>query len=70
MFNNYLKIALRNIIKHKAVSFINVLGLAIGMALCILILVYVQDELGYDSFYENADRIYRVAEKEDHNGKI
>jgi putative ABC transport system permease protein len=60
MFKNYLKIALRNIKRHKGYSFINVTGLAIGMAMCILILLYVQNELGYDSFHEFKDRIYRI----------
>ena len=61
MLKNYLKTAIRNISKYKAFSFINLLGLAIGMACCILILLYVQDELSYDRFHENADRIYRVS---------
>ena len=60
MFRNYLKIALRNIKRHKGYSFINIVGLAIGMACCILILLWVQDELSYDRFHENADDIYRV----------
>jgi putative ABC transport system permease protein len=63
MFNNYLKIALRNIFKHKGYSLINIIGLAIGMACCLLILLYVQDELSYDHYHENADRIYRVIEE-------
>lgn len=63
MFNNYLKIALRNIFKHKGYSLINIVGLAIGMACCLLILLYVQDELSYDRYHENADRIYRVIEE-------
>jgi len=61
MFKNYLKIAARNLLKHKAYSLINVLGLAIGMACCILILLYVQHELSYDRHHRNAERIYRVA---------
>jgi len=61
MFKNYLKIAARNLLKHKAYSTINVLGLAIGMACCILILLYVQHELSYDRHHQNAERIYRVA---------
>jgi len=61
MFKNYLKIAARNLLKHKAYSLINVLGLAIGMACCILILLYVQNELSYDRHHQNAERIYRVA---------
>ncbi len=60
MFKNYLKIALRNLIKYKGYSFINIVGLAIGMACCILILLYVQDELSYDRYHQNADRIFRV----------
>ncbi len=60
MFKNYLKVALRNIKKYKAYSFINMAGLAIGMACCILILLWVQDELSFDRFHENADEIYRV----------
>ncbi len=61
MLKNYLKIAARNLLKHKAYSLINVLGLAIGMACCILILLYVQNELSYDRHHEKAGRIYRVA---------
>jgi putative ABC transport system permease protein len=62
MFNNYLKIAFRNLKKHLGYSLINVAGLAIGMA-CILILLFVFDELSYDKFHENHDRIYRVTRK-------
>jgi ABC-type antimicrobial peptide transport system permease subunit len=60
MLRNYLKIALRNVRRHKGYSFINIAGLAIGMACCILILLWVQDELSYDRFHENAGDIYRV----------
>ena len=60
MFRNYLKIALRNIKRHAGYSLINVVGLAIGMSCCILILLWVQDELSYDRYHENANRIYRV----------
>jgi len=60
MFLNYLKTAWRNIRKQKGYSVINLSGLAIGMACCLLILLYVQDELSYDRYHENADRIYRV----------
>ena len=58
MFNNYLKIALRNIRKQKGYAFINIAGLAIGMACCILIVLYIQFELSFDKFHEKADRIY------------
>ena len=60
MIRNYFKIAVRNLLRHKAYSFINVLGLAIGIACCLLIMLYVVDELSYDRFNKNADRIYRV----------
>jgi len=61
MFANYIKVALRNIVKHKGYSFINIAGLAVGMACCILILLWVRHELSYDRFHANADRIYRLA---------
>ena len=60
MLKNYLKIALRNLLRHKGYSLINILGLAVGMASCILILLYVHDELSYDKYHEEADQIYRV----------
>ena len=60
MFYNYLKITLRNIKKHKAYSFINIFGLAVGIACCLLILLWVDDELSYDKFNEKSDRLYRV----------
>jgi putative ABC transport system permease protein len=63
MLKNYLKIAFRNIKKHTGYSLINVAGLAIGMACCILILLFVFDELSYDKFHQNHDRIYRVTRK-------
>ncbi|MGB6867483.1 MAG: ABC transporter permease [Candidatus Aminicenantaceae bacterium] len=60
MIKNYIKIALRNLSRHKGYSFINIAGLAIGMTCCILILLWVQDELSFDRFHKNADSIYRV----------
>ena len=60
MFKNYLKIALRNIRRHKGYSFLNVVGLAIGMACCILIFLYVRGELSFDRCHENSDQIYRL----------
>ncbi len=60
MLKNYFKIAYRNIIRHKAYAFINLSGLAIGMASSILILLWVQNELSYDKFNTNAKQIYRV----------
>ena len=65
MIKNYLTVAVRNIARNKTFSAINILGLAIGMACCILILLYVQDELSYDQHHEHAHRIYRVATEAD-----
>ncbi len=61
MVANYLKVAVRNLMRNKVFSAINILGLAIGMACCLLILLYVQDELSYDRHHRNADRIFRLA---------
>lgn len=63
MFKNYIKIGVRNILKHKGYSLLNVVGLSIGMACCLLILLYVQDELSFDRYHEKADRIFRVIEE-------
>ena len=60
MFGNYLKSAFRNITKHKGFSFINISGLAVGMACCILILLFVHYEFSFDKFHKNSDGIYRV----------
>lgn len=60
MFNHYLKIALRNILKYKTYSCINVFGLALGVACCVLVFLFVQNELSYDRFHENGAQIYRV----------
>jgi putative ABC transport system permease protein len=61
MFRNYLKIAFRNLQRQKAFTSINVVGLAIGLATCVLITLYIQDELSYDRYNQKADRIVRVA---------
>ncbi|MFT3705406.1 MAG: ABC transporter permease [Agriterribacter sp.] len=60
MFKNYFKIAWRNIRKNKLYSFVNIAGLTIGIASCLLIGIYVWQELTYDSFHKNADRIARL----------
>lgn len=61
MIRNYLKIAFRNLAKHKMFSFINVMGLSAGMAACFLIALYVHFKMTYDAFNTKADRIYRVS---------
>jgi putative ABC transport system permease protein len=60
MLKNYLKVAFRNIIRHKGYSFINVTGLALGMGCCLIIMLWVMDELSFDRFHENANQIYRI----------
>ncbi|WPP48462.1 ABC transporter permease [Catalinimonas niigatensis] len=66
MIRNYLKIAFRNLANHKLYTALNILGLSIGVASCLLILLYVYHELSYDTFHTKAERIYRVGL----NGKI
>lgn len=70
MLKNYFKIAWRNIKRHKAYSGINILGLAIGIAACLLILQYVAFELSYENFHDKKDRIYRVRQDRYDNGKL
>src|SRR5450755_2467283 len=68
MIQNYFKIAWRNLLKNKAFSFINILGLSIGISVCFIIMLFVQDELSYDRFNKNADRIVRINFKASING--
>ncbi|MFZ5517561.1 MAG: ABC transporter permease [Candidatus Zhuqueibacterota bacterium] len=70
MFKNYLTIALRNIKRYKGYSFLNVIGLAIGMAVCTLILLWVQDELSWDRFHKNNDHIFRVISEDRSGGNL
>ncbi len=60
MLQNYLRIAIRNLTKHKGFSFINIFGLALGTACCLYILLYISDEYSYDEHHADADRIYRI----------
>jgi putative ABC transport system permease protein len=62
MFFNYLKITIRNIKRHKVLSFINIAGLGIGLAVSLFIFLWVQDELSYDKFHKNYKDLYRVVE--------
>ena len=70
MFKSYLKTAVRSIVKHKTFSAINVLGLAIGIAACLLILQYVRFEKSYDNYHPLGDRIYRVQQNRYEEGKL
>ncbi len=70
MIKNYLKIAWRNLIKNKASSFINIGGLAVGMAVAMLISLWIWDELSFNKYHENYDRIAQVWQHETFNGTV
>jgi putative ABC transport system permease protein len=70
MFKNYFKVAFRSLLRHKGHSFISITCLSLGIAACLLILLWVQDELSYDRYHENTDRIYRVVYQLEVDGKI
>ena len=70
MLRNYFVLAIRNLKKRKLYSFINIFGLAIGVAVCLVILKYVDFELSYDSFHKDADNIYRTLSTDYRNGEI
>ncbi|MEO9022706.1 MAG: ABC transporter permease, partial [Ginsengibacter sp.] len=68
MFKSYFKIALRNLVKNKTFSFLNIAGLSVGISTCFIIMLFVQHELSFDRFNKNADRIVRVVFKANING--
>ena len=68
MIFSYIRTAFRNLRKYKGYSFINIAGLAVGIACCILIILWVRDELSYDGFHGKADRLYRIVESQTYTG--
>ena len=60
MFKNYLKVAFRNIFKNKFYSFLNILGLSIGITAAVLIIIYIQDELNFDNFHPQVEEKYVI----------
>jgi putative ABC transport system permease protein len=71
MIKNYIKIAFRNLWRSKTFSFINIAGLSVGLACCMLIVLYTKDEVSYDRFHTNSSNIFRiVADEYDPNTKI
>ncbi|RQW78594.1 MAG: hypothetical protein EHM79_21360, partial [Geobacter sp.] len=69
MIKNFFRIACRNLLKNRSFAFINIFGLAIGLAASLLILLWVQDELSYDRFNTNFENIYRVEEDQFYSGE-
>lgn len=70
MLKNYLTIAFRHLMRNKIYSAINILGLAVGIACCLVILLYVNDELSYDTFHKDGDQIYRMALNRKYPGRV
>jgi len=66
MFKNYFKSAVRNLKNNRTYSFINIIGLSVGMACCIIVLLWVGNEMSYDTFHRNKDQIYRIVSEETH----
>jgi putative ABC transport system permease protein len=69
MVRNYIKIAIRNFVNHRGYTFINVSGLALGIACCLLIMLYVKDEFTYDRYHSNGDRIFRITSQINFSGR-
>lgn len=70
MLQNYLKVAWRNLLRHKMYTFIKIGGFALGIAACLLIALFIQDELGFDNHYEQGDRVYRLINRDDSRGEV
>ncbi len=70
MFNNYFKTAIRNVLRNKGFTFINIFGLAIGMTCCIVLFLFVQYERSFDKFHEKSEQIYRVIRQDGNKGVI
>src|SRR5215831_9476850 len=61
MIKNYLKVAWRNLMKNKIFSFINIIGLSVGLTCCMLIAVYLYNEVSYDRYHKNINQLYQLA---------
>jgi len=60
MLRNYFKVAVRNLARHKLFSFINIFGLALSMSVCLMVLIHIKDQMGYDTFHPHSERTYRI----------
>lgn len=67
IFNNYVKVGFRNLVRNKAFTAINILGLSVSMAVCLVIILMINDQLSYDKFHTNADKIYRITHGSERN---
>ena len=70
MFQNYLKIAFRNLVRNKVYSFINIGGLAVGMAVAMIIGLWIYDELSFNKYHQNYDKIGRAMQMQTQNGNV
>ncbi|MFO7850846.1 MAG: ABC transporter permease [Bacteroidota bacterium] len=70
MIKNFFRVAWRNLISNRSVSFLNIFGLSVGLAAALLILLWIQHELSYDKFFNDADQIYRVEEDQHYSGDV
>src|SRR4029078_12178791 len=70
MFKNYFKLAWRNLVRNKAFSAINILGLALGLACSLLIMLWVADERSVDNFHANGKQLFQVYERQYYDGKV
>src|SRR5258706_13803144 len=69
MIRNYLKVAMRYLLRYKTYTAINIFGLAVGITACILIMLFVKSEFTYDKFHGKSDRLYRAWQQEKYEGQ-
>jgi putative ABC transport system permease protein len=65
IFSNYVKVGFRNLVRNKAFTTINIIGLSVSMAVCLIIILMINDQLSYDQFQTNRDQVYRVTHSAD-----
>jgi len=70
MIKNFFKVAFRNLLSNKSTSILNIFGLSVGLAAALFILMWIQHELSYDKFFDDADQIYRVEEDQHYSGNV
>ena len=68
MFKIYFKVALRNLLRNRLHAAVNILGLSVGIAVSIIVFLYIQSEVTYDAYHSNSDRLYRLSHGAHHHG--